>query len=43
MPRTWRFRERKSCLVMLTGNMPNGRFTPVTSVNEHVTLGTCVT
>ena len=43
MPRPWRFHERQSGSVMLTGNIPNGRVTPVTRVNGRVTLVTRVT
>ena len=43
MPRPWRFHERQSGLVMLTGNMPNWHVTLVTCVNGCVTLVTCVT
>ena len=51
MPRPWRFHERQSGLVVLTGNMPNGRVTLVTRVNGCyasnpcclVTRGTMVT
>ena len=43
MPRLWRFHERQSGLVMLTGNMPNGRVMLLTRVNGSVTLVTRVT
>ena len=43
MRRTWRFHERQSGSVVLTGNIPNGRVMLVTRVNGHVTLVTCLT
>ena len=43
MPRPWRFHECQSGLVILTSNMPNGRVTLVTCVNERGSLVTCVT
>ena len=42
MSRLWRFHERKSGSVVLTGNIPNGRVTLVTRVNGRVTLVTRV-
>ena len=43
MSRPWRFHERQSGSVVLTGNIPNGRVTLVTHVNGRVTLVTRVT
>ena len=43
MSRPWRFYKRQSGLVVITGNIPNGRVTLVACVNGRVTLVTCFT
>ena len=43
MPIPWPLQKCKYGLVMLTGNMPNGRVTLVTRVNERVMIVTPVT